>query len=94
MKRRQPPAFSFLEPNQQHRRGARAAAGHLAGMTDNPPMQAAHRFPATQVLVDARAVRLLRIGSGLILAAYVSAHLLNHALGVFSVDTQEALLDE
>jgi len=62
-------------------------------MTDNPVMQAAHPFPATQVLVNARAVRLLRIGSGLILAAYVSAHLLNHALGVFSVDTQEALLD-
>jgi adenylate cyclase len=40
-----------------------------------------------------RALRALRLGSGLVLAVYVTAHLCNHALGVFSIDTQEALLD-
>jgi adenylate cyclase len=40
-----------------------------------------------------RVLRAARLGSGLVLAVYVTAHLCNHALGVFSVDTQEALLD-
>ena len=39
------------------------------------------------------AIRALRLGSGLVLAVYVTAHLCNHALGVLSIDTQEALLD-
>ncbi|MGE5168808.1 MAG: adenylate/guanylate cyclase domain-containing protein, partial [Rudaea sp.] len=39
------------------------------------------------------AVRATRLASGLIVATYVTAHLANHALGIFSIDAQEALLD-
>jgi adenylate cyclase len=39
------------------------------------------------------ALRTLRLGSGLVLAAFITAHLTDHALGVVSVDAQEALLD-
>ena len=35
---------------------------------------------------------MLRIVTGLVLATYVTAHLANHALGVVSIDAQEALL--
>jgi adenylate cyclase len=38
-------------------------------------------------------VRTLRTASGLVLAVYVVLHLCNHALGVFSIDAQEAMLD-
>ena len=38
------------------------------------------------------AVRAVRTASGLVLAVYVTAHFLNHALGVISVDAQDALL--
>ena len=38
------------------------------------------------------ALRTLRLATGLVLAAYVIGHLANHALGVFSIDAQEALL--
>jgi adenylate cyclase len=38
-------------------------------------------------------VRTLRSLTGLVLAVYVGAHLVNHALGVISIDAQEALLD-
>ena len=40
----------------------------------------------------ANAIRALRTASGLVLAVYVTAHLINHALGVISIDAQEALL--
>ena len=40
----------------------------------------------------ANAIRALRTASGLVLAVYVTAHLVNHALGVISIDAQEALL--
>jgi len=36
--------------------------------------------------------RRLRIGSGLVLFAYVSGHLINHALGLWSLDAAEAML--
>ena len=36
-------------------------------------------------------VRTLRLASGLVLALYVTGHLLNHSLGVISVDAQEAV---
>ena len=39
------------------------------------------------------AVRRLRNITGLILAAFVTAHFTNHALGVFSIEAQQALLD-
>ena len=39
-----------------------------------------------------RTIRILRIATGLVLAVYVTAHLINHALGVISIDAQEALL--
>jgi succinate dehydrogenase hydrophobic anchor subunit len=39
------------------------------------------------------ALRATRLASGLVLATYVTAHLANHALGIFSIDAQEALLD-
>ena len=38
------------------------------------------------------ALRTLRLATGLVLAAYIVGHLANHALGVFSIDAQEALL--
>jgi adenylate cyclase len=38
------------------------------------------------------AVRTLRLATGLVLVAYVAGHLVNHALGVISIDAQEALL--
>jgi adenylate cyclase len=34
----------------------------------------------------------VRLASGLVLVTYVAAHLINHALGVISIDAQEALL--
>jgi adenylate cyclase len=39
------------------------------------------------------ALRATRLASGLVLATYVTGHLANHALGIFSIDAQEALLD-
>jgi adenylate cyclase len=39
------------------------------------------------------ALRATRLASGVVLATYVTAHLANHALGIFSIDAQEALLD-
>ena len=39
------------------------------------------------------AVRRLRNISGLVLAVYVTTHFANHALGVFSIEVQQALLD-
>src|SRR5579862_479418 len=42
---------------------------------------------------QSRTVRALRLASGLVIAVYAVAHLVNHALGVFSIDAQEALLD-
>ena len=41
----------------------------------------------------AGAVRRLRNMTGLILAVFVTAHFLNHALGVFSIEVQQAVLD-
>ena len=41
----------------------------------------------------AGAVRRLRNTTGLILAVFVTAHFTNHALGVFSIEAQQALLD-
>jgi len=38
------------------------------------------------------AVRALRLATGLVLVTYVTGHLVNHALGVISIDAQEALL--
>ena len=37
-----------------------------------------------------RAIRRLRLGSGLVLFAYILSHLLNHALGAISLDHAEA----
>ena len=37
--------------------------------------------------------RRLRLGSGLILVAFVVPHLTNHALGIFSFEAMEALRD-
>ena len=57
-------------------------------------MHAAHPLPASNAARDrGKTLRALRIGTGLVLAVYVTAHLCNHALGVFSIDAQEALLD-
>lgn len=39
------------------------------------------------------AVRMLRTLTGLVLAVFVTAHFVNHALGVISIDAQEALLE-
>src|SRR6187551_1361762 len=51
-------------------------------------------LPAIRSRPDtAGAVRRLRNGTGLVLAAFVTAHFLNHALGVFSIEAQQALLD-
>jgi adenylate cyclase len=36
--------------------------------------------------------RRLRLGSGLVLFAYISGHLINHALGLWSLDAAEAML--
>jgi adenylate cyclase len=41
----------------------------------------------------AGAVRRLRNATGLVLAAFVTAHFINHALGVLSIEAQQALLD-
>ncbi|MEP7208213.1 MAG: adenylate/guanylate cyclase domain-containing protein [Casimicrobiaceae bacterium] len=38
-----------------------------------------------------RAIRALRLATGLVLAFYVTVHFSNHALGIFSVDAQEAM---
>ncbi|MEO5784278.1 MAG: adenylate/guanylate cyclase domain-containing protein [Casimicrobiaceae bacterium] len=38
-----------------------------------------------------RAIRALRLATGLVLALYVTVHFSNHALGIFSVDAQEAM---
>jgi adenylate cyclase len=38
------------------------------------------------------AVRAVRLATGLVLVTYVAGHLINHALGVLSIDLQEALL--
>ena len=37
-------------------------------------------------------VRAVRLATGLVLVTYVAGHLINHALGVISIDAQEALL--
>src|SRR6187551_2446998 len=51
-------------------------------------------LPAIRSRPDtAGAVRRLRNGTGLVLAAFVTAHFLNHALGVFSIEAQQALLN-
>jgi adenylate cyclase len=40
-------------------------------------------------MVNALRERQLRVGSGLVLAAYVVPHLINHALGVFSIELMD-----
>jgi hypothetical protein len=56
-------------------------------------VRTAHALPAIGGRRPAGgAVRALRTASGLVLAVYVTAHFVNHALGVISVDAQEALL--
>jgi adenylate cyclase len=40
-----------------------------------------------------RTIRALRTATGLVLVAYVTAHFVNHGLGVISLDAQEALLE-
>ena len=37
-------------------------------------------------------IRRLRLGSGLVMLAYVTTHLLNHSLGLLSVDTMDRVL--
>jgi adenylate cyclase len=37
-------------------------------------------------------IRRLRMASGLVLFAYVVVHLINHSLGIASVDAMEAML--
>src|SRR6185503_4208731 len=39
------------------------------------------------------AIRRLRNVTGLVLAVYVTSHFADHALGVISIDAQQALLD-
>ena len=39
----------------------------------------------------AHLVRRLRLGSGLVLFAYVASHLLNHAVGLISLEAMEAV---
>ena len=60
-----------------------------------PPMRRPSRpRPASRSRrSQSRTVRALRLASGLVIAVYAVAHLVNHALGVFSIDAQEALLD-
>ena len=51
-------------------------------------------LPAIRSRPDAAgAVRRLRNATGLVLAVFVTAHFVNHALGVFSIEAQQALLD-
>ena len=51
-------------------------------------------LPAIRSRPDtAGAVRRLRSVTGLVLAVFVTAHFVNHALGVFSIEAQQALLD-
>jgi adenylate cyclase len=38
-------------------------------------------------------IRRLRLGSGLVMFAYVTTHFLNHSLGLFSVDAMDRALD-
>jgi adenylate cyclase len=38
-------------------------------------------------------IRRLRLGSGLVMFAYVTTHFLNHSLGLFSVDTMDRVLE-
>ena len=57
-------------------------------------MRTAHVFPFGGVRRRrGNALRALRLATGLVLATYVVGHLANHALGVLSIDAQEALLD-
>src|SRR5512133_2627516 len=65
-----------------------------ARIADNRVMHTSAPLPSLDAVQSpGGAIRALRLGSGLVLAVYVTAHLCNHALGVLSIDTQEALLD-
>ena len=57
-------------------------------------MRIAHVLPAPGLgRRRGNALRAVRLASGLVLATYVVAHLANHALGILSIDAQEALLE-
>ena len=80
------------EPGRLHRHPPREAAGRRPPVIASAPIRAPSGLPPrlVQRLRRICTARNLRLGSGLVMALFVATHLLNHTLGLISLDAMEA----